>query len=355
MLLSRQPTRIRAFSSRIPADGSLFLLLLEACRDSFAKTDSHPCMFVPHPCGPVSFSCLSKRKKPKRRTPRSSPVCGHPALRRRDRAAGFVDGTSMCRNERARIVRAPLRADPPPARRTATGTRKSGALLRAEVRKHGSERAQKRRAGVGEARPCRCRSDFSRDALSQSRRKASRLKSLLQRAGSRSNDPQGCIGGSPSCVQQREWRRRRVDTGRAQGALLRVLLLRRSALLFRVPFSDGGRWTIGPKGERDGSRSLRRQRRDALSAQPATAREPAGQDARRASLQGYPFLGLPFFGQAKKGNRPAGMRDEPTGTWVGRRERSRAALQEQQPGARQSVLKQPSPAKRERAKRVLNE
>jgi len=208
----------------------------------------------------------------------------------------------MCRNERARIVRAPLRADPPPARRTATGTRKSSTLLRAEVRKHGSERAQKRRAGVGEARPCRCRSDFSRDALSQSRRKASRLKSLLQRAGSRSNDPQGCIGGSPSCVQQREWRRRRVDTGRAQGALLRVLLLRRSAPLFRVPFSDGGRWTIVPKGERDGSRSLRRQRRDALSAQPATAREPAGQDGRRApSRNPLPQAGE---GHAFEANQP---------------------------------------------------
>jgi len=28
----------------------------------FAKTDPHPCMFVPHPCGPVTFSCLSKRR-----------------------------------------------------------------------------------------------------------------------------------------------------------------------------------------------------------------------------------------------------------------------------------------------------
>ena len=126
-------------------------------------------------------------------------------------------------------------------------------------------------------------------------------------------------------------------------------------VLHRVPSAPAGVGRNGPKGARDGSRALRRQRRDALSAQPATAREPVGQDGRRASLQGYPFLGLPFFGQAKKGNRPAGMRDEPTGTWVGRRERSRAALQEQQPGARQSVLKQPSPAKRERAKRVLNE
>jgi len=40
----------------------------------------------------------------------------------------------MDRNERARIVRAPLRADPPPARRSARGPRwKSGALLRAEA------------------------------------------------------------------------------------------------------------------------------------------------------------------------------------------------------------------------------
>src|SRR5690242_1994516 len=40
----------------------------------------------------------------------------------------------MDRNERARIVRTPLRADPPPARRAARGPRwKSGALLRAEA------------------------------------------------------------------------------------------------------------------------------------------------------------------------------------------------------------------------------
>jgi len=40
----------------------------------------------------------------------------------------------MDRNERARIVRAPLRADPPPVRRAARGPRwKSSALLRAEA------------------------------------------------------------------------------------------------------------------------------------------------------------------------------------------------------------------------------
>jgi hypothetical protein len=68
-----------------------------------AKTDPHPCVFRSHPCERVD-------------TPTAAPS-GHPALRVRGRRPGFADGTSCACGERARIVRAPLRADPSGAHR----------------------------------------------------------------------------------------------------------------------------------------------------------------------------------------------------------------------------------------------
>jgi hypothetical protein len=208
---------------------------------SFATTCPHPCVFHSHPCERVTFSCLPKRKSPKRKAPRSSPVYGHPALRLRDRAAGFVDGTSVYRNERARIVRAPLRADPPPARRTATGTRESSALLRAQGGLAGWCR-----------RPC------------------SIVESIAAEAGPTTEDSHNRLHSS---------------------ALLRA----GARCSSRVPFSDGGRWTISPKGERDGSRSLRRQRTDALwrnrppHANPQ-GRMPGGRRCGGVLSWGYPSL-----------------------------------------------------------------
>jgi len=53
------------------------------------------------------------------------------------------------------------------------------------------------------------------------------------------------------------------------------------------------------------------------------ARNPLAQSAGRSPRTGplgCPSLGLPSLGQAREGDRPAGMRDEPAGTWTGVRE-----------------------------------
>jgi len=109
--------------------------------------------------------------------------------------AGFVDGPSMDRNERARIVRAPLRAGPPPARRAARGPRwKSGALLRASKSR---SIAVPTRAGVAllwERRKPRC-SRFQVPFGAGGRRS---IRPKGARDGSRAFAAmQGCIVGEP--------------------------------------------------------------------------------------------------------------------------------------------------------------
>ena len=72
----------------------------------------------------------------------------------------------------------------------------------------------------------------------------------------------------------------------------------------RRPSAAAGGGRSGPQGERDGSRSLRRQHTDVLSAQPAAVRGPRAQDARVAPLQGLPFS-LVTFSWASKRKSPA--------------------------------------------------
>ena len=121
----------------------------------FAKTYPRPCRFVPRPCGPVPFldsghpalrpsgqlrcsrrSCgavLVQRKGTKRKDTPSGPVSG---LLPADCAIGLRGSLTVhpWTATTARVVRAPLRACPPPARRATRGPRrKSGALLRAEA------------------------------------------------------------------------------------------------------------------------------------------------------------------------------------------------------------------------------
>jgi len=100
---------------------------------SFAITDPHPCVFVPHPCGPVSFSCLSRRKKPKRRTPPQHRLPRFLRGRCVNVGRGSPTMHPASRRTRARPARAPagLVVRRPPALK---GTRRatSSALLRAE-------------------------------------------------------------------------------------------------------------------------------------------------------------------------------------------------------------------------------
>ena len=66
--------------------------------------------------------------------------------------------------------------------------------------------------------------------------------------------------------------------------------------------TDGGR--SGPQGEREGSRSLRRQHREVLSAQPAAGSGPCAQEVRKAAPRGLPFS-LVTFSWASKRKTPA--------------------------------------------------
>jgi len=81
---------------------------------------------------------------------------------------------------------------------------------------------------------------------------------------------------------------------------------------------DGGR--SGPKGRAHDARAFAVSARMRCRRTPADVHAPAGQDARRAVLWGCRSLWFLSLGQARERNRPAGMRDEPTGMWTGFRE-----------------------------------
>ena len=90
--------------------------------------------FVPHPCGPVSFSCLPKRKSPKRRAALAAPPCAPPARKVHSRRPVAPTAPPCADGAMSAIPRAPpagrfgRRPSPP------TGRGKSSALLRAQVR-----------------------------------------------------------------------------------------------------------------------------------------------------------------------------------------------------------------------------
>ncbi len=238
-----KPARIRASSSRIPAGRFLSL----ACPRERNQREGHP-------------------QRPGRRAP---------ARRLRDRVTGFVDGPFMDRNERARIVRAPLRARPPPARRAARGPRlRSARILRAQSRSIAASAAP-----TEEPRP--------------------------------------------------------AFVGAAEVAML------------LLPGPLRRRWTADDQARR-GARWIARVRRDAgmhRRRPPAGVHEPSAQ--RKAAPSGCPFFWFLFFGQAKKRNRPAGMRDENARMRVGHREKSRLSCwkRKQRPHG-DSALTLPSPASR---------
>ena len=83
-----------------------------------------------------------------------------------------------------------------------------------------------------------------------------------------------------------------------------------SALLFRGPVRPGEPVTDQPAGTRTGMSACSPQHRKCCRRTPAPAHAPEGQDVRRAGRLGCPFFGLPFFGQAKKGNSAAAEADE---------------------------------------------
>ena len=91
----------------------------------------------------------------------------------------------------------------------------------------------------------------------------------------------------------------------------------RVALGFGAPFVAAGRGRKGPQGRAQGCARFRRQRRMRCRRNPAAACGPCGQEAHRAQRPGCPFSWLLLFGQAKRSDRPEGMRAEHAGTRVG--------------------------------------
>jgi len=208
----------------------------------------------------------------------------------------------MDRNERARIVRAPLRAGPPPARRAARGPRwKSGALLRAEAKAKASRLKplpQRRRRGP-------CRSGFSCDALEH-----------------RCRVP--------------------IAADAAPATRLWLCAQERAACCSSGPLQR--RWTADDKARRGARRTRARSPRCRMHRRrtPADVHAPSAQEARKAVLWRCPSLWFLSPGQARERNRPAGMRDEHAGMRVGYRERKRDSRTTK--GHHKSALTLPSPA-----------
>ena len=199
--------------------------------------------FVPHPCGPVPFLCMPKEKEPKERAPH----------RPRSRAGGArlrAGATGVCRQciraltaNAARSLAPPLRACPSPPRRGQRGiwpARKDSGCT------HGVGLGAQERAAFPPARRDAGRTHHGRESVF-----AKTQPGFAERG----------LGD----VTARAW-------------------ARRSALLFPPGPSaatDGGR--SGPQGEREGSRSLRRQHTEVLSAQPAAGSGPCAQEVRKAA------------------------------------------------------------------------
>ena len=170
-------------------------------------------------------------------------------------------------NARASCAR-PCGPFPPPSRRTATGTRERSALLRAEAQCDSNGGFSLLSAIVGSSQR------LASTAFSMKR--AFRFVSIACAQERAASD------GSPSAA---------VNAGRKS-----------------------------PRGRAHDARAFAVSAGMCCRRTSAGVHSPARQDAWRALPLGCPFLGLPFFGQAKKGNRPAGMRDEHARMRVGYRE-----------------------------------
>ena len=210
--------------------------------------------FVPHPCGPVPFLCMPKEKEPKERAPH----------RPRSRAVGArlrAGATGVCRQciraltaNAARSLAPPLRACPSPPRR---GQRGIWPACKDSGCTHGVGLGAQERAAFPPARRRR------RTAAEAARRDAERTHHGRESVFAKTQP--GFAERGLGDVTARAW-------------------ARRSALLFPPGPSaatDGGR--SGPQGEREGSRSLRRQHTEVLSAQPAAGSGPCAQEVRKAA------------------------------------------------------------------------
>jgi len=247
---------------------------------AFAKTDSHPCGFVPHPCGPVSFSCLSKslstrfRKQP-------SVACRTVGIHASPSAASGRLRPSRPRS-RAHPARATARARSGVCRQripalTANSARSIAPTLRAfstRARRgqEGTWKSQSAAFLAAEAKAFRLarRSGFSRDA--------SALRGIAKKS----------------------------IAAEAAPTTAALASARRSALLsaFPGPFSGGERRTTKPAGARARCARVRRQRTDALSANLGRRSRTFRAGCAEGDDAGLPFLLVPFL-WASKEKKPA--------------------------------------------------
>jgi hypothetical protein len=179
--------------------------------------------------GSLFFACPKKRNQKKGHP--GVPVAGHPVRRLRERVTGFVDGTSCADDERACI---PARAP-------------SGLFLHPLAGTQGNP-------GWSERALLRAQSDVRRGLLDHVALPTVNARAFRHAPLAFFPPParHACHRRAFRCV---------------------ALLVLCSSNSPRRP-AGGGR--NGPQGGRDGSRPLRRQCRDALSAQPADVRGPAG-------------------------------------------------------------------------------
>ncbi len=276
--VARQPTHVPGGFVPYAACCSCLAALMVARSSASARQPTHvPGGFVPPPCGPVPFLCLPKEKEPKETAPLGPRSRAHRArVTARVRCGGLPTVHPCTAANAARSLAPPLRACPARPRRGPQG------------------RGQSRAAIV--VAPA-----------------ASQAQYWLP-----TSDAHAALGVSAMTDRNNGHRVKTLRVRFARGADLNVVVLTLSILagsqcslgragaryICRCPSAAAGGGRSGPQGERDGSRSLRRQHMEVLSAQPAADRGPRAQDAREATLQGLPFS-LVTFSWASKRKTPA--------------------------------------------------
>ena len=239
-------------------------------------TYPHPCVFVPHPCGPVPFL-----------------DSGHPALR--------PSGQLRC------------------------SRRSCGAVL---VQRKGTKRKDTPSGPVSGLLPADCaiglRGSLTVHPWTATNARASYARPfgliLHPLAG-----PQGDPGGraARSCAQKQK---RSVAAEAAPTTRLWPCAQERAASCSWVPFSAGERRSIRPAGARAGRARVRRQRTDALSANPGRRSRTRRAGCPEGGAVGGPFLLVPFL-WASKEKEPARRDAGRTNTDVGRFSRSSLSWQ----------------------------
>ncbi len=213
---------------------------------TFARTDPHPCMFVPHPCGPVTSLCLSKEKSPRERTPPAARSLGILPI---DCAIG---------------LRGSLTVHPWTATNArASCARPSGPVLHPLAGPQG-------------------------DPGGRSARSCAQMKPTHR--GFRRSRQSG----------------HRSSVGAAEAAML----LRAPARYSLLSGPLRRRWTADEKARRGARRTRARSPRCRMHRRrtPADVHVPSA--LRKATPSGWPSLWFLSLGQARERSRPAGMRDE---------------------------------------------